>query len=289
VINELSNIARYVLGWDRAGRDFRVYPDDVFVVSYPRSGNTWTRFLIANLIYRDEPVTFANVEERIPDIYTSSKRGLKKLSRPRIIKTHEYFDPRYKKLVYIVRDPRDVALSYYHFHVKFRRIEEGYPIEEYIPHFIAAEFDPYGSWAENVASWMVNRMESSSFLLLRYEDMLENPQQELNKAATFLGIQSTLEQIDRAVTLSSSDKMQALEKAQGKNWATTKKTRQDKPFVRAAMSGGWQSGLPERSVAAIEAAWGPLMNLLGYRPITRGSGDRNHVLETLLGNPARRT
>jgi hypothetical protein len=111
VINELRNVWRYVLGWDRAGRDFRVYPDDVFVVSYPRSGNTWTRFLIANLIYQDDPVTFANVEQRIPDIYTSSKRHLKKLPRPRMIKTHEYFDPRYKKVVYIVRDPRDVALS----------------------------------------------------------------------------------------------------------------------------------------------------------------------------------
>lgn len=287
MINELRNVWRYVLGWDRAGRDFRVYPDDVFVVSYPRSGNTWTRFLIANLIYQDDPVTFANVEQRIPDIYTSSKRHLKKLPRPRMIKTHEYFDPRYKKVVYIVRDPRDVALSYYHFHIKFRRIEEGYPIDEYIPRFMAAEFDPYGSWAENVASWLITRMDSGNFLLLRYEDMLENPQQELNKAATFLGMQSTLEQLERAITLSSADKMQALERAQGKNWATTKKTRQDKPFVRAARSGEWQSGLSELSVAAIEAAWGPWMNLLGYRLVTR-SVSRNHVLEAVLGSPAPR-
>jgi hypothetical protein len=287
VINELRNVWRYVLGWDRAGRDFRVYPDDVFVVSYPRSGNTWTRCLIANMIYQDDPVTFANVEQRIPDIYTSSKRHLKKLPRPRMIKTHEYFDPRYKKVVYIVRDPRDVALSYYHFHIKFRRIEEGYPIDEYIPRFMAAEFDPYGSWAENVASWLITRMDSGNFLLLRYEDMLENPQQELKKAATFLGMQSTLEQLERAITLSSADKMQALERAQGKNWATTKKTRQDKPFVRAARSGEWQSGLSELSVAAIEAAWGPWMNLLGYKLVTRSVGP-NQVLEAVLGSPAPR-
>jgi len=43
-----------------------VFPDDLFVVSYPRSGNTWTRFLLGNLIYQDEPITFANVERRLP-------------------------------------------------------------------------------------------------------------------------------------------------------------------------------------------------------------------------------
>src|SRR5881397_1861057 len=93
-----------------AGRRLTVFPDDVFIVSYPRSGNTWTRFLVGNLVYQDEPVTFANIESRIPEIYLFPDRVLRSLPRPRMLKSHECFDPRYQRVIYIVRDPRDVVV-----------------------------------------------------------------------------------------------------------------------------------------------------------------------------------
>ena len=48
-----------------------MFPDDVVLASYPRSGNNWTRFLIGNLIYPEDPVTFANLARRVPEIYYS--------------------------------------------------------------------------------------------------------------------------------------------------------------------------------------------------------------------------
>src|SRR5437016_6350421 len=89
-----------------------VFPDDIFLVSYPRSGNTWTRFLIGNLIYPDQPVTFANIESRIPEIYFNPDRVMRRLPCPRILKSHECFQPLYRHVIYIVRDPRDVAISF---------------------------------------------------------------------------------------------------------------------------------------------------------------------------------
>src|SRR5271170_2976990 len=97
----VKRVIKYVLGIDVAGRDLAVYSDDTFIVSYPRSGNTWTRFLVANLVYAGQPVTFANIERLIPDCEALSSRYLKRVARPRIIKSHEYFDPRYKKVIYI--------------------------------------------------------------------------------------------------------------------------------------------------------------------------------------------
>src|SRR5437868_9727768 len=102
-----------------AGRNLKVLTDDVFVVSYPRSGNTWTRFLIANLISPEDPATFANIEQKLPDIYRHSQRQLLQSPRPRMLKSHEAFDSRYKKVIYIVRDPRDVSVSGYHYRIKF--------------------------------------------------------------------------------------------------------------------------------------------------------------------------
>ncbi len=258
----------WLLGRSRGGRNFPVFPDDVFIVSYPRSGNTWTRFLIANLIYQEEPITFANIEQKIPDVYKNTRRQLLRTPRPRVLKSHEYFDPRYKKVIYIVRDPRDVAVSYYHFARKYKKIEDGYPLEGYLARFIAGEVDDYGSWKENVGSWLATRQGTDSFLLLRYEDMLEHTASELAKVASLLGIERSPGQIARAVELSSADRMRDLEKKQAGVWVNTKKTRKDIPFVRAAGSGGWRSSLSESQVAAIESAWGPLMEPLGYELVT---------------------
>ena len=105
---------RRALGLHHPGRNLEVWTDDVFIVSYPKSGNTWTRFLIANLVYPETPADFSNINRLTPDPEALSKREMAKMPRPRIIKSHQYFDPRYKRVIYVVRDPRDVALSQFH-------------------------------------------------------------------------------------------------------------------------------------------------------------------------------
>ncbi len=283
VVRRMMWGVKWLLGRDRGGRNFPVFPDDVFIVSYPRSGNTWTRFLIANLIYQDGPVTFANIERKIPDVYKNTRNQLLKTPRPRVLKSHEYFDPRYKKVIYIVRDPRDVVISYYHFHVKYRKIEEGCPLDRYVSRFISGDIDEYGSWGENVASWLATRQNSSGFLLLRYEDILEQPLRELAKVAAFLGIQRTAEQFAKAVALSSADLMRDLEKKQAEIWVGTKKSRKDISFVRSATSGGWKSDLPEHLVAQIESTWGPSMKSLGYEPVTDAHGLLSMTSSNMVG------
>src|SRR5579864_3903338 len=119
------------LGLHRPGRNLLVFPDDTFLVSYPKSGNTWTRFLIANLVYPEKHPDFSNINELIPDPEALSKRHLGQLPRPRILKSHQYFDPRYERVICIVRDPRDVVLSEYHFQIKRRVLAEDFPISDF--------------------------------------------------------------------------------------------------------------------------------------------------------------
>lgn len=264
MIREFLYVVKYVLGKDIAERNFTVFPDDTFIVSYLRSGNTWTRFLIANLIHQEEPVTFANIEQIVPDTHAQSKKYLKSIPRPRFLKSHQYFDPRYKKVIYIVRDPRDVALSYYLFQRKYRHIEDGYPIDHYVSRFVAGELNGFGSWGENVLSWLAPRFNSPGFLLLRYEDMAAETTRELAKVASFLGVPSTPERLAGATERSSADRLRYLEKIQGDEWVSTKGRRKDIAFIGRAKPGGWRSDLPESSIAMIESAWGPLMKTLGY-------------------------
>ena len=122
MLGQLKFAFKYAFGLDRAGNRFTVYDDDTFLVSYPKSGNTWVRFLLANLLYPNEAVGFANINRLLPAPGVSPRRFLKSLPRPRILKSHEPFDVRFRKVIYLVRDPRDVAVSEYHFDLKKRYI-----------------------------------------------------------------------------------------------------------------------------------------------------------------------
>jgi len=242
-----------------------VFPDDVFIVSYPKSGNTWARFLIGSLYHQNSLVDFLNIEQKVPDIYKNSDSKLLKIKRPRILKSHEYLDPRYKKVIYIVRDPRDVAVSYYHHAIKFGDIAADYPMSRFVTRFIDGEIDPYGTWYENVASWLHTRGSAENFLMLRYEDLLNNTQHVLIEVAKFLELNINIDVLDGVIEHSSLDSMQRLEQKQSYLWSSTRNIRKDKPFVRVGKSGGWKSELPASSARSIEEKWGSLMSELGYR------------------------
>ncbi len=256
--------AKRVLGLHAPGRNLAVFPDDTFLVSYPKSGNTWARFLIANLVRPHEKIDFSNVNRMIPGPEVTRNRDLMRTPRPRIIKSHQYFDPRYPRVIYLVRDPRDVVVSQYHFQRKRKLVADQYPLSEYVGRFIAGQTSFYGSWGEHVASWLATRHGRPGFLLLRYEDMVEDTARELTKVASFLGLSSTPGMILQAVERSSADRMRTLEKSQAQLFTSTKNTRQDIPFVRAARAGGWRAALPEACALQLDEAWGNLIQWLGY-------------------------
>jgi len=236
-----------------------VRPDDILLASYPKSGNTWVRFLIANLRHPDQEVGYGNLHRLVLDLDISVKRDFDRAPRPRMVKTHGSFDPRYRRIIYVVRDPRDVALSQYDHLRKLRKIDDEFPMEDFIGRFLTGKLDrDLGSWGENVGSWLATRSHHAGFLLLRYEDLLDGTARELTRVADFAGLPTTPERISQAVERSSADKM-----------------------GKTAKSGGWRSDLPERQVARIEDPWGDIMACLGYQLVTRDP--RSALKSSLIG------
>ena len=265
MIKRLIGGSKRVLGVHRPGRELIILPDDTFLVSYPKSGNTWTRLLIANLLSPDKPADFRTINRLVPDPSSETKRHFMTMPRPRVIKSHFVFDPRYPRVIYIVRDPRDVVISEYHYQRKTRNIDDRYPVEEYVGRFIAGETYPEnGSWGEHVTGWLAARDGDPRFLLVRYEDLLARPVDEMARIAAFLNILATPQRLEEIVALSSADRMRDLEARQSDASSLMKGSRKDVAFIRTAKSGGWRSNLSQPLVESIESVWGPVMHYLEY-------------------------
>lgn len=243
------------------GRVATILDDDRLIVSYPRSGNTWLSFLLTNLTHPEEPTTFLNLDFRCPDIYQQSDRYLLGLPRPRLMKSHEPFDGRYRRVVYLVRDPRDVAVSYYRFLAKERMIDRAMPMSDFIDGFVTGVWDAdRGAWGEHVGSWLGARGSDDVMLVVRYEDLHREPEQQLARVASFLEIPNSRELCVRAVSLATPERMRELEATQLKD------TRSEIPFVGPAEVGRGRVELEPGDQSRIVQRWRDTMEDLGYEP-----------------------
>jgi hypothetical protein len=255
---------QYAIGRQVMIKGVASYEDDVWIVSYPKSGNTWTRFLLANLTAGDETVDWTNIERRVPDIYLNRDSLLRSLPRPRYFKSHEPYNPTYRRVIFIVRDPRDVAVSYYHYVRKANMLPVDASWDEFLNKFMAGRIDPYGNWGENVGSWLGARRDTPDFLVVRYEDLLAGAEAQLARIAEMLHLPADNVQLRRSVENSRADRLRELEKTQRGQSKLLRRSRPEIPFVRAAKSNQWQSDLPPEAIQQIETKWRGLMSELGY-------------------------
>lgn len=158
-------------------------PDDIFVVSYPKSGTTWLQMILYQLT-TDGAMTMRHIDDISPH-YEDTKVNLEGLKSPRIIKTH--LD--YRRLpggaghyIYVVRDGLDVAVSYYHQLLPRWTGEFGVYFREFVRGRV-----PYGSWFRHVSDFVKNK-RSLNMLVIRYEDLQENLEETIRKIATFCSI-----------------------------------------------------------------------------------------------------
>lgn len=167
-------------------------------------------------------------------------------------------------MVLIVRDPRDVAVSCFHWTKRWYMIPEATTIEEFIPEWIKGTIYDYGNWGEFNGSWLGARRDTPDFWVFRYEDMLSDPFTNVTRLVEALNIKAGPEDIKRAIENSHPDRLRELERTQRDKHKVLKLARNTSPHVRSATANQWQTALPAHCVRAIESAWGKMMAELGY-------------------------
>lgn len=224
--------------------DYGQKGDEYFLISYPKSGNTWLRFLIANLLKKDEMViTLKNVGDFVPDVHVQEQRekisdkNSDFLSHPKkFVKTHDEYVPFYedKKVIYIVRDGRDTINSYFHY-INARQ-EKQVSVGELIKD---SSYSRYTGWSNHVIGWKEGFCKSKIFI--RYEDLMENPEKEAAKMLKFVNWELPQDKIRKAVGNAAFDNLKNVEEKYG--GINEKRTEEGKKtaFFRKGQTNDWQN------------------------------------------------
>lgn len=233
-----------------------VRPDDTYLVSFPRSGNTYLRNLLTALVLDRRP-TPADVQDVVPDIHWCDGTQRPSSEAPLLVKSHAPPSiPVPAKVVYLVRDGRAALLSY------FRYLQRrGRPTPAHADDMLTWPGTWPSSWSDHVAGWLDRLGHQPGSMVVRYEDLVADPTAILGQVAGLAGLDYTEPQRRRAVGHSSRRSMRQAEQAGGPGSLN---------HVGLGQADLWPTVFSTEARRRFEAAHGDLLSRLGY-PLEQGN------------------
>lgn len=235
-----------------------LFPSDIFLGSYPKSGITWIRFILFEIL-SGQQAGFKSINELMPGVGMHSKALRLLPENGRLVCTHEQYHKDYHRAIYVVRDARDVLLSEFAFLTALEFFHGD--LDKFISHFLFTPVSAYGwgPWQRHIHSWLDSPIAGTeNLLLMRYEDLRQDPVAGFSRMAEFLGVKVDQEKIRVAVANNSLQKMR--EKEIKEPVRASIKGR----FVREGAVRGWLSKLSPSQVRLIEQHAGGALLRLGY-------------------------
>jgi hypothetical protein len=170
---------------------YRPRLDDIFVVSFPKSGTTLMQMMLYQMTTSGE-MDFPHIDSVSPwfesFLYSGLDQFIEQVPSPRILKSHLFYEhlPRNARCIYIARDLRDVIVSASH---RFR-LAQGWTGDDDFKAFadrMLAGTTLFGSWFKHIESWWPHRNDRN-VLFLRYEEVIADLPGTMNRVAAFCGL-----------------------------------------------------------------------------------------------------
>ena len=226
--------------------DLTLHDDDVWIVSYPKAGTTWTQYIV-QLIHSGGKDDGRKVSDAVPWIEAGEAEcqiTVEDMIPPRAFKSHMPYEKMPcgppnstpAKYIYVARNPKDLATSFFHhccaYHVP------GLQWKEFFECFLSGMVE-FGDYFDHVLGWWSHRNDEN-VLFMKFEDMKCNPVSTITRIATFVGFPNLSQEVITAIAEKTSfDKMRRNDKA-NYSWSTDRDP-QAPPFLRKGIVGDWKN------------------------------------------------
>lgn len=241
-----------------SGQRYRAQPGDIFVATYPKCGTTWVQYIAYLLLHDAEPLARGRTLGAVfPHLEEVGSEAVAALPVPRLIKTHlplertPWHDQ--AKYLFVVRNPFDCAVSFYHHTRGFVRhydFAEG-TWDAFFECFLAGEVD-FGDYFDHLLSWWPRR-GAPNVLFLTYEALRSDAAEGIRRIGAFLGgraakLAAEPALVERVARLSSFDGM----RSDQDRWSSRRPDNMP-AFVRKGAVGDWRSTFSQEQARLLAA------------------------------------
>ncbi|XP_066498554.1 amine sulfotransferase-like [Hoplias malabaricus] len=227
-------------------QNFEIRDSDVFLVTYAKSGTIWTQNIIMSICDSEctDETEFPNNMKKMPWLeYPQGSMDYSTRASPRFFTSHlntvlmpPGLREKKPKIVYVARNPKDLAVSYFHFCRVWTKLETPRSFEEFLQKFIAGDVGG-SSWFDHIRDWYTHR-DDFNILFLTYEDMVTDLKTAVEKMSRFLGRDLDAEAVSRVVEKSTFKNMKKDPKA---NYDFFPEDVIQGKFMRKGTVGDWKN------------------------------------------------
>ncbi|XP_014382743.2 sulfotransferase family cytosolic 2B member 1-like [Alligator sinensis] len=251
--------------------EFQVWDDDVFNVTYPKSGTNWMLEILSLIRCDGDPSWTRSVLnwDRAP--WIESNNGLEvalKYPPPRLLSSHmplQFFPRSFQgsraKVIYTLRSPKDVVTSYYHFTHIMHAFKDHGPLDAFLQDFLSGNV-PYGSWFDHVAGWLGLRGQDN-FFYITYEELQQDLRGSIQRISHFLGKELSEQQISSVVENASFQTMRRNKMCNFSEVPDKYMDHSKGQLLRKGVSGDWKNLLSEEQSRRIDTVYQEWMQGLG--------------------------
>ena len=246
--------------WVEDMRNMSLRPDDIWVVSYPKAGTTWTQQIVKLVLNNGEEdgekitesVPWVEAFNDIPEVQYQNHFDVDKYPSPRAFKSHFPYnlmpcglpETTPGRFIYVARNPKDVAVSFYY---QYRRMPHCLSPEwdQFFERFMKGEVE-FGNYFDHVLSWWEHR-DKQNVLFMKYEDMKKDLLSAVLKIAKFVGSDIGEDIISKIASCTTFSKMKENSTA-NYSWNSHRYVPGETDFMRKGIIGDWKSLFtPEQS------------------------------------------
>ncbi len=190
------------------------------ITSFPKSGNTWMRFIIYDLFFNNQNMNIENsaeINRMIPDFHISKNNQLTLDSELKdkeiFLKTHSSYEQMKKlpigKIIIIIRNPFDVFISLYNYYdISNNKRDE--MIDYFCTHQTLPFLKKYNfpSWQEHIESWVNSGKE---YHIIKYSNLIDDFDNQIKSLCNFLNLEISDKKINFIKRNTSFDNLKKIE------------------------------------------------------------------------------